>query len=207
MSEVVRAQPGRRVVTLPRVGGSAALVTDAILFLGLVGLAAQQQGLGVKNWLIVLFQINSGYFRLDSLRTLNPIDVAVLALVGLTFLGLWPTLGRLHRIWMGIAIAMPFAGIAVLLITGLSGRTAVMGAGFIVAVLMLVSLRNRRWLAPTGLVANGLLLIGDFGTGVLPGALLTVPIVAGYLLLMSWYGWLAMTLLIAERKQPKIAAI
>ena len=211
MNDVIRAQPDRAnqsVVTLSRVGGIAAVSTDAILLIGLAGLAIQQQGLGVRNWLIVLFQMNSGVGSLpsDPLRIFNPIDVAVLALVGLTFLGLWPTLSRRHRIWTGIGIAMPFAGIAVLFITGEWGRSAVMGAGLIVAVVMLVSQHNQKWLAITGLSANGLLLISDLGTGLLPGALLTVPISAGYLVLMSWYGWLAMSLLSAETKEPSITA-
>ena len=197
MSDVIRVQPDRAnqsEVRLPRVGGLAALLTDAILLVGLAGLAIQQQGLGVKNWLIVLFQINSGSLPFDTLRIFNPLDVAVLALVGLTFLGLWPTLGRPHRIWTGIAIGMPFAGIALLLITGLWGRSAVMGGGLIVAVLMLVTLRSGRLLLFTCLLANGLLLIGDLGTGVLPGALLAPILAAGYIFLIGLYLVLGLTL-------------
>ena len=125
---------------LEALGGIAAAVTTALLTLGLVGLVVQQQVLGLRNWLVVLFQMNSGIGSLPSspLHVLNPLDIAILALVGLTFLGLWPVLSGEHRIWTTIAIALPFVGIPLLLTTGLAGRSAVMGAGVVISVLVFV---------------------------------------------------------------------
>jgi hypothetical protein len=46
-----RAQSG---VTLERSGGSSALLTSAVLTLGLIGLVLRSQGLGSRSWLVVL---------------------------------------------------------------------------------------------------------------------------------------------------------
>lgn len=185
------------MATLNLVCGMAAALTAAVLVLGLVGLVIEQQGLGLRNWLVVLFQMNSGMGSLpsDPLRVRNLLDVAVLALAGLTFLGLWPVLGRRHRIWTAIAIALPFIGIPLLFVTGLTGRSAVMGAGIVVSVLIFMSGHRGRLLGSIGLVANALLLAGDFGTGVLPGGPVAAAVAAGYLLLLGWYVLLAVHLL------------
>ncbi len=51
--------------------------------------------------------------------------------------GLWPLLATGRRIWISIAVALPFIGIPLLAVTHLAGRSAVMAAGPIVSVLML----------------------------------------------------------------------
>jgi hypothetical protein len=182
---------------LERVGGVAAALTVVFLVLGLVGLVIEQKGLGLRNWLVVLLQMNSGFGSLpsDPLRVSNLLDVVVLALVGLTFLGLWPIVGRQHRIWTAIAIALPFVGIPLLLVSGLQGRSAVMGAGIVISVLMFVSGNRTKLLVSIGLFANALLLAGDFGTGVLPGGPVAVAVAIGYVSLLGWYVLLAVNLL------------
>lgn len=186
-----------RSTGLERVGGIAAVLTAVLLLLGLVGLTIQQSTLGLRNWLIVLWQMNSGSGSLapDPLRIVNPLDIAILVLVGLTFLGMWPVLGREHRFWTGVAVALPFVGILVFVVTGQSGRSAVMGAGLVVSVLLFVRADRRILLASIGILANGLLLAGDFGTGVLPGGLMAFAIGAGYILLLGWYALLGAGLL------------
>lgn len=190
-------RPARSAVALKGLGGIAALLTTAVLLLGLVGVAIQPQAMGPRNWLVVLFQINSGFGSLpsDPLHLLNPLDVALLALVGLTFLGLWPALGRQHRIWTGIAIVLPFAGITLLLVNGLEGRSALMSAGLVIAVLVLASGRRGWLLASIGLAANVLLLAGDLGTDVLAGGLVAASVGVGYVLLLAWSALLALSLL------------
>jgi hypothetical protein len=185
------------MATLQRLGGGAAVLTATLLIVGLVGLVVQQQVLGLRNWLVVLFQMNSGIGSLppNPLHILNPLDGALLALVGLTFLGLWPVLSGQHRNWTAIAIALPFIGIPLLLTTGLQGRSAVMGAGVLISALMFVSRNRRRVLGSIGLLANVLLLASDFGTGALAGGLVAPAVAVGYLLLLGWYVLLALSLL------------
>jgi len=155
---------------LLRLGGAAAVAAAVVLLAGLAGLAVSSPGLGLRNWLVVLFQLNSGIGHLppEPLRVLNPVDVAALVLVGLAFLGLWPGPNAAHRVWMGIAVALPLAGIAVLFVTGQSGRSSVMGAGLVVAVLMLI------------------------GRGMRPVAVL---VAVGYVLLITWFLLIAAQLL------------
>ena len=61
-------------------------------------------------------------------------------------------------------MAFPFVGIAVLLATNQAGRSSVMGAGLVIAFLMLKR-RTFKPLATLGILANTLLLGGDLATG------------------------------------------
>ncbi len=179
---------------LSRLGGLCALSVAIVLVGSLLSFFVALPGLGLGNWLVVLFDLNAGIGGLpvDPLRVLNPIDLAVLVLVGVAFLGLGPALG--HRIWIGIASALPFAGIVILLITHLAGRSAVMAAGLVIGFVMLAS-RTWKPLAYIGILANLFLLTGDFAT---TGS--RVPVVAalvgvGYVLLIAWFLMIGMSLL------------
>jgi hypothetical protein len=182
------APDDRRVTALTRAGGFAALVVAAVLMVGLAGLLVPLPGLGLRNWLVVLFGIDSGLGGLpaDPLRVFNPWDIGTLALAGVAYLGLWPVLGGVNRIWMGIAVVLPFAGIAVLAATGLAGRSGLMGGGLVVAALMI---RNRSFgpVAYVGMAANVLLLIGDFATAGTRAPLVAVSVGVGYVLLVAWF--------------------
>lgn len=172
---------------LRRVGAVAAFLAAVLLVVGAIGLVVSAPGLGLRNWLVVLFQINGGLGSLpeDALRLLNPIDIAILAAVGVAYLGLWPGPVRPHRFWMVVAAALPFAGIVVLLISGQSGRSAVMNAGIVVAILFAV---GRAWLlAGLGIAANGALLVGDFVAGDAAQPPIAVLFGAGYVLLVAWF--------------------
>ncbi|MEW6184025.1 MAG: hypothetical protein AB1500_12775, partial [Bacillota bacterium] len=139
---------------------------------------------------------NAGFGGLpaDPLRILNSLDIVILVLAGITFLGFRPTLGRINGIWTGIAVALPFAGIAVLFVTHLAGRSALMGAGLVISFLMLKSAGFRR-LGYAGLPANALLLAGDLATGASRAPLVAVLIGTGYLLLLAWFLLVGMRLL------------
>jgi hypothetical protein len=175
-------------VWLTRTGGLAALLVAVMLLIGLAGLAVSLAGLGLRNWLVILFEINAsvGSLPADPLHMFNPIDIVALVLVGVAFLGLWPVLGRINKIWMTIAVALPFAGIAVLLATGLAGRSAVMGGGLVIASLMF---RNATFkpIAYTGLLANGLLFVGDLATGGPYAPVVAGLVAVGYVLLAVWF--------------------
>lgn len=193
MTEAVGARGSR---ALSRVGGAASILAALLLTIGLVGLAVSPPGLGIRNWLVVLLQINAGLGGLpaDPLRVLNPLDVAALILVGVAFLGLWPGPGRPHRLWMAIAVALPFLGIAVLLVTHQAGRSGVMGGGIVVAILMFSS-RGSKPLACLGLASNVFLLVGDFATGGFRAPVVAGLVGVGYLLLGAWFVLIGLRLL------------
>lgn len=180
-------------VRLSRLGGFAAIFVAAILLIGLVGFGSGVPSL--LTWLTLLFAINAGLLgaSLASLKVFNPLDVTVLVLTAAAFAGFWPGPGRPHKVWMGLAIALPLAGIALLFATGLAGRSGLMGGGLILSVLMLGDRRSRP-LGYVGIAANLLLLVGDFGT-VGRSPIFAALVGAGYLLLILWFTWMAARLL------------
>lgn len=191
-------EQSQRASFLQRVGAVSAGLVAVILVGGLKSLLGVLQGLGLHNWLVLLFQINLGRVDYDSLKVLNPLDFAILLLVGLALIGLWPVLARGRKIWISIAVAQPFLGIVLLISTHLLGRSAVMGGGLVAAFLMLRTPRYKLagWL---GILATSLLLVGDFGTTGSPVPLLAACIAAGYLLLLAWFAWIAFALWRQER--------
>jgi hypothetical protein len=176
----------QRTSSLQRVSLVSAGLVAVVLVGGLKSLLAVLQGLGFHNWLVLLFQINAGQVDYATLRVLNPLDLLILILVAMTFIGLWPSLARGRKIWISIAIAQPLLGIVLLLATHLLGRSAVMGGGLVISILMLRAegFKVSGWL---GIIANSLLLVSDFGTTGSPAPLLAAAAAAGYLLLLAWY--------------------
>jgi hypothetical protein len=140
----------------------------------------------------VLFEINAqlGEMSLESLSGINPIDIVVLALAATTYAGFWPGPARPHKRWMGLAILLPLAGIALLFATNLQGRSGLMGGGLVLSVL-LIGDRTLRPLGYLGAVANLLLLAGDFATSGAGSALVASLIAAGYVMLVVWFAAIA----------------
>jgi hypothetical protein len=153
VADVTSSERGR----LSRVGGYCAVLAALILLTGIVGLAMRMPVL--RSWLAVLFGINagSGDVSLESLRVVAPVDLTLLALAGVAFSGFWPGPRRPHKVWMGLAILLPFAGITVLLATGLWGRSGLMGGGLVLSFL-LIGDRDTRPVGYLGVAANLLLL-------------------------------------------------
>ena len=176
-----------------RVGGIAAVMAAGTLMIGIGGFASRNVRL--RPWLTVLFGINgeSGDVSRDSLKAIQAIDIALLLLAGVTFMGFWPGPGTHQVAWMLLTIALPFAGIPVLFATRLAGRSALMGGAVVLSILMIV---GRGWtgVGYLGLAASGLLLVGDFGTG-RPSRLIATIIGTGYLSLVGWFLWLGTRLL------------
>jgi hypothetical protein len=176
--------------SLRRLGGVGAALEAAVLCVGIVGLLVASPVL--QPWLAVLFGINAALagMSLDSLSVITAIDIVVLALAAIAFAGFWPGPGKPHRVWMGLAILLPLAGIAVLLATGLQGRSGLMGGGLVLSVLLIGS-GTLRPLGYLGGVANLLLLVGDFATSG-PRFVLVASLVAfDYMLLIVWFAWIA----------------
>lgn len=174
---------------MPRVSGLAAALAALVLLVGIAGLATGTPA--VRPWLAVLFGIDAGMggVSLGSLGGIDPIDVVVLVLAGVAFAGFWPGPGKPHKPWMGLAILLPFAGIGVLVATGLWGRSGLMGGGLVLSLLMLGNPGFKR-LGYLGIAANLLLLAGDFATT--GRSVLVAGVVAlGYVLMIAWLAWIA----------------
>ena len=151
-----------------------------------------------NNWLVVLFKLNAGFdgVQFDLLHRLNALDIAIMALVATTYLGLYVALRRTSRIWSIIAAVMPFLGIVVFLATRIAGRSGVMGAGLVISFVMLRSNSFGQVIAFVGILASVLLLAGDLGTTEnSPSIIVAVLIGIGYVLLMTWFFLIARRLL------------
>ncbi len=171
----------------------AAAAVASLLAVGVAGPAVALPGLGLRNWLVVLFSVNVGLSGVSfgALRQLNPLDLAVLILAAVAFAGFWPGPRKPHRGWMAATIALPLVGVGVLLVTGLWGRSGLMSAAIVMSFLLLGS---RMWLGVTGIAANALLLVGDFGTTGSRSLVMALLLGVAYALLVVWFVGLALAL-------------
>ncbi len=182
---------------LYRVSGVAALVLSVLLVTGALGLivAVLQSGtvtswfsLTQNAWLMILFDLNAGFggLSMDLLRGVAPLDVAVLVLTCALYLGLYAALKKTSWIGSVVALVMPFLGIVLLFVTQQQGRSAVMGSGIVISLVMWWSHAFDRPTAVVGILASALLLIGDVGTTAPGSSVLSVLIGIGYALMIAW---------------------
>lgn len=188
---------------MPVAGGVAALLAASLLLVGIAALVLGLPGLELRTWLVVLLQINAGIGTLpaEPLRVFNPLDVALLVLTAAVILGIWPMPPGVSRAWLYLSVGLPFAGTALLLATHIAGRSSLMGAGFVVSLVMLRD-RDLRRLGILGVVGNALLFVGDLGTGDSRQPLVAVVVAVGYLLLLAWFALIAVRLLGSSRRAP-----
>jgi hypothetical protein len=200
---------------LYQVSGAAGMLAGGLFLLALAGLIGGTILSGTSsgwfshienNWLVLLFKWNAGYsgVRFDQLVGPDAIDLLILALVAILFAGLYAALRQTSRVWSVVAAVQPILGLALFIITGLAGRSAVMGAGLVISFVML---RSRIFGKPTawiGILACVLLLAGDFGsTADTQFTLLAVFIGIGYVLLTAWFFLVACRLLQIVNRQPR----
>ena len=183
------ATTARILTHVSKFGGISAILVVVVLLASILSFFVAMPGLGLRNWLIILFEMNIGIGNLpqNPLLILNPLDFAVLVLVGITFIGLRPEFGRLSRAGMLLAIVLPFLGIALLIATSLSGRSSVMAAGLVTAFLMIGSTYFSKPLALTGIVANAFLLGADIMSSIFLAPLIAFFVGIGYILLVAWF--------------------
>jgi hypothetical protein len=181
------------------IGGAAALIAGAFFLIGVVELIVTglQPGLVndspfLENWLVVIFKVHAGFkgVQLDRLNGLNVPDIAILALVGMTVLGLYATLRRASKIWSIVALVQPILGLVLFITTKNAGRSSVMGAVLVISVVMLQgNMRNmifKKSIAYMGILAGVLLLIGDLTAGVVHSNIIVFLFSIGYALLIAW---------------------
>jgi hypothetical protein len=185
------------------IGGTAALLAGALFLIGAADLIITRVAYGTlgesispvqNNWLIVIFKLHAGVggVQISNLQVFNFLDLVILALVSITYLGLYAALHRTSKIWSIIALIQPFLGIVLFVATKSAGRSSVMGAGLVISAVMLRGNIFNKVIAFMGLLASALLLAGDLSAGAIPPSSLVATLFGiGYMLLITWLFFVA----------------
>ncbi len=185
------------------VSGAAAVLAGIFLVIGGLYLIATPLQPSVvnswlslvgNNWLVKFFQLHARIngVQLSQVYTLNLLDLGILVLVAVTFLGLYAAVRTDSRLWSVIALIQPFLGIVSYIAT-LVGRIAVVTAVLTMSLIMLVRhTRFSKAIAYVGVPAGVLLIIGDVSTRHVFSPAIAVLVGIGYILLVIWLflvGW------------------
>jgi hypothetical protein len=182
-----------------KVSGVAALLVGALLLLAMISLIATSLQPGTingwlsllqNNWLIVLFKLNAGFtgIQFELLHGLNLVDISIMIFVATLYLGLYTALKSTSKLWSIVAAVQPVLGIVLFMTTQQMGRSAVMGAGLVISLVMLRNNIFSKVIAFLGILSSVFLLIGDFGTTANShSSIRAVLIGIGYVLLMTWF--------------------
>lgn len=197
LTNTERADSNRKI--LYQVGGAAAVLVSVLLLIAMVSLVTAGLGFDTRggwfpqfenNWLVVLFKLNAGFegVHFDLLHGLNPLDIVIMALVAAMYPGLYTALKGTSRIGSILALIQPFLGIVIFIVTNTAGRSAVMGAGLVISLVMLRSNILSKAIALVGILASVSLLVGDFSTTADAHSMTIATLIGiGYVLEMIWF--------------------
>lgn len=194
--EAQASDPRLRLLYLSSAG--AALIAGLLLLPGMLGVITEllrPDGAGgwraalQDNWLTVIFKLHAGFSGAETsqLQVLSALDLAILALVGIMYLGLYAALRTTSRIWALVAAIQPFLGIVLFVVTKTAGRSTAMTAALVISLVMLRSSVFERAIAYLGIAASVLLLVGDFSAGMPPTAIIATLFGMGCLLFIAWF--------------------
>jgi hypothetical protein len=181
-----------------KIYSAAALITGLLFLAGgveliitalLPGAINNWLSLLQDNWLIVIFKLHAGFSGVQSnlLYRLNILDIIILALLAILYIGLYIALRRTSKVWSVIALAQPFLGMALFIATKTAGRSAVMGAGLVISLVMLRSNTFNRATAFIGILSSLFLLTGDISVAIASSTFIAILTGVGYLLLIIWF--------------------
>jgi hypothetical protein len=146
-------------------------------------------------WLIKIFKIQAGIIvNENSLSGMNGFDILILILLILINLSLFERARYSYKVWFLIACSLLVLGLIVFTITKLAGRSSFMASGLIISAIFFTSRFHKKAIAFTGILANGLLLTGDFTVGA-DIKIFTILFAAGYILLIIWIFLITSTLI------------
>ncbi|MBN1123301.1 MAG: hypothetical protein JXJ17_19675 [Anaerolineae bacterium] len=185
--------------TLYTLAGVAAAMVAVLFLIALPDmLSTGSQGyLLPNNFIVLIIKLHAGIggVALTTLDGINLLDGTLVVLVGLIAVGLYPVLKRVNTVWAVIAAALPFVGLIMFFITQGTGRSGMLAAGLILSLLMLWSDAIGKATAIIGIVASGLLLIGDISTAFTFSPILAIVMGTGYVLTIVWCTLIAIALL------------
>jgi hypothetical protein len=194
-----------RWIWLYKLGALAALMAGALVLMPIIelvitrfqpGTVNRWSSLLQNNWLVVIFKLHAGLEGVQPslLYILNPLDIALMALIGTMYLGLYAALRRTSKIWSIVALAQPFLGIVIFMATRSAGRSGVMGAGLVISIVMLRSRIFNKVTAYMGILSSSLLFVGDISVGISQSYIFAILTAIGYVLLTAWFFLIAQRL-------------
>jgi hypothetical protein len=140
-----------------------------------------------NNWLITIFKIHANILPSEPnpLLGINLNDIVILILFILTCLSFLRKSQKHTNTWIIVASSLMILGILIFLITHLAGRSSFMASGIIISFLLFSGVYHNKIAGSSGLIANLLLLIGDFTVNT---HLKIIPVLfgMGYLLAIIW---------------------
>jgi hypothetical protein len=197
------------------VSGAAALLVGVLTFIGgmyLITTGLQSSttsgwlSLVGNNWLVVLLQRHAGIngVQLNQLYMLNLLDIGIMLLVAIAFLGLYAAVRSASKIWSIIALVQPFLGVVIFIATLSAGRSAVMGAVLVISlVILLRSTTFSTAVAYIGIPASVLLLVGDLSASIALSGIIAFFVGIGYVLLIIWFVLVGQRLIQLGRPESK----
>jgi len=190
---------------LYKLGGLGALIAGALFLIPIIeititgfqpGTINRWLSLFQNNWLVVIFKLHAGFKEVQPglLYILNSLDIALMALIGMMYFGLYAALRGTSKVWPMVALIQPFLGIVIFVITKSAGRSGVMGAGLVISMVMLRSDIFNKVIAFMGLLSSILLLAGDISVGISHSYIFASLTAIGYMLLTTWFFLIAQRL-------------
>jgi hypothetical protein len=178
-------------------GGAAALIAGVLFLIPVIDLIVIGFQPGAingwlapfrNNWLVVIFKLHAGFkgIQPDLLYVLNFLDLALMALIGTTYLGLYAALSRTSKIWSMVALVQPFLGLVLFIATRSAGRSGVMGAGLVISIVMWRGNVFSKAITYLGMISSILLFVGDISVGITRSDIIAILAGIGYVLLTAW---------------------
>jgi len=135
----------------------------------------------------------------DNLSGINLYDIGIIFLFIFVCLALFEKFKYQYKVMFLISILLLILGLVIFVITNLAGRSAFMVSGLIISCLFFSKNTQSKIAGLTGIIANILLLAGDFTVG---ANIKIIPFLfgVGYLLLIIWIFMIARILTLTEKE-------
>jgi len=185
---------------LCKIGGVSALITAMLLLIGMMSLIVSflQPGtpngwlsLWGNNWLVKILILHAELSDIHvDLHGLSLVDIVILLLVSVLCLSISTIFKNAKKVWSLIAFTLSVIAIILFLATQIAGRSTVMLA---VLIISLVVLRDKTFSKVnifTGILASVFLFVGDLTVGI-HSDIITILFCIGYVLLITWFFWIA----------------
>jgi len=189
---------------LYKFGGVSAVLTGALLLIGMISLIVSVLQPRIANgwlllfrdnWLVKIFILHAEFGDIHAdLHGLSLLDVFILVFVSVICFSISVIFRNARKVWSLIAFALSLIAIILFLVTQNAGRSTVMLVVLMNAFVMLGDKIFSKVSIYTGILAGAFLFVGDLTVGV-HSNIITVIFGIGYVLLTIWFFLIAPTLL------------